>query len=156
MRRRTLIHRLAMAAAAMVLLPVRALANWNQIAFQSPVQNDALMAAFGRSDTVTAVEIELKMPTTAHLGAMVPIMVSTHLPDVTRMALLVHENPQPLTALVEFGPSALPEMATRVRLFKSSEVSVVVESNGLLFTSSQPVQVVVSSCDSGLVKESEL
>jgi sulfur-oxidizing protein SoxY len=148
MRRRLLLRRLTVAMTALMLLPQRVVANWNQRAFDSTLPTDALKAAFGRSDTVRALEIELKMPTTAYQGALVPVMALTRLPGVTRMALLVHENPQPLVALFEFGPNALAEMATRVRLLESSEVTVVVESAGQLFSNSLPVRVLVSACDS--------
>jgi len=145
MQRRTLIRRL-MTAATLTLAPLRALATWNRVAFDSRLPEDALRAAFGRSDTLPAVEIELKIPTHAYHGDLVPVMVSTRLPDVTRMALLVHDNPQPLAALVEFGPRALPDLATRIRLLRSSEVSVVVESGGSLFRNSQPVQIQLDGC----------
>ncbi|MFC6671695.1 thiosulfate oxidation carrier protein SoxY [Marinobacterium aestuariivivens] len=146
MQRRELIRRLAMAVTALALMPLRSLANWNSGAFASQLPEEALKAAFGRSDTLPAVEIELKVPTTAYRGALVPVMVSARLPRVTRMALLVHGNPQPLAALYEFGPRALPDMATRIRLLGSSEVSVVVESNGTLFRNSQPVRVLLEGC----------
>ena len=153
MRRRVFIGRLSAVMSALVLVPLRALANWNAQAFGSADMDAALTAAFGRSDTVTALEIELKLPTTAYQGDLVPIMVQTHLPNVSRLALLVHENPRPLVALFEFGPNTLPEIAARIRLARSSEVSVVVESDGLLFRNSQPVQVVVNGCTGGLNAE---
>jgi sulfur-oxidizing protein SoxY len=146
MRRRVFVGRLGVAAAACVLTPLRVQANWSPRAFESATMDAALTATFGRSDTVTALEIELKLPTTAHLGDLVPVMVQTHLPNVSRMALLVHENPQPLAALFEFGPSTLAEVAARIRLAQSSEVSVVVESDGQLFRNAQPVQVVLGGC----------
>ncbi len=145
MQRRVFVERLGVAA-AFVLTPLRALANWNARAFESPTMDAALTAAFGRSDTVAALEIELKLPTTAHLGELVPVMVQTHLPNVSRLALLVHENPRPLAAMFEFGPNTLAEVAARIRLAQSSEVSVVVESEGQLFRNSQPVRVVLAGC----------
>lgn len=149
MRRREFVGRLGVVMSALVLVPLRALANWNAHAFDSAGMDAALTAAFGRSDTVTALEIELKLPTTAHQGGLVPVMVQTHLPNVSRLALLVHENPRPLVALFEFGPNTLPEIAARIRLARSSEVSVVVESNGQLFRNSQPVRVVLDGCTGG-------
>ncbi|GGO82402.1 hypothetical protein GCM10011348_23710 [Marinobacterium nitratireducens] len=145
MKRRVLISRLA-TTAALLLAPLRALATWNRSAFESALPDEALRAAFGRSDTQPAVEIELKLPTNAYHGDLVPVMVSTRLPQVTRMALLVHDNPRPLAALVVFGPRALPELATRLRLTGSSLVSVVVESNGSLYRNSQPVRVILDGC----------
>lgn len=149
MQRRVLLKSVVLAGTPLALLPRRSLARWNRLAFQSRAPEAALLAAFGRSDAAPALEIDLKFPTTAYDGSVVPVMVSTRLPNVTRMALLVHENPQPLAALIEFGPRTLPEMATRVRLLRSSEISVVVESNGKLFRNSQPVAVVVGGCDEG-------
>lgn len=154
MQRRKLLRGVAAAAASLALTPLRALANWNAAAFRSRLPEQALKAAFGRSDALPAVEIELKMPTTAHQGALVPVMVSARLPRVTRMALLVHGNPEPLAALFEFGPRALPDMATRIRLQQSCEVSVVVESNGTLFRNSQPVRIRVDGCGRELFEES--
>ncbi|NVK40448.1 MAG: hypothetical protein HWE39_04325 [Oceanospirillaceae bacterium] len=145
MHRRMLIRRLV-TAGMLALAPLRALATWNRGAFDSALPDDALRAAFGRSDVLAAVEIELKIPTNAYHGDLVPVMVSTRLPRVTRMALLVHENPKPLAALVVFGPRALPELATRLRLVRSSEVSVVVESNGNLYRNSQPVRIILDGC----------
>ncbi|UTW11815.1 thiosulfate oxidation carrier protein SoxY [Marinobacterium rhizophilum] len=146
MRRRLFVGRLGVAAAAFLLAPLRVQASWNSRAFESAALDAALTATFGRSDTVMALEIELKLPTTAHLGDLVPVMAQTHLPNVSRMALLVHENPRPLAALFEFGPNTLAEVAARVRLAQSSEVSVVVESDGQLFRNAQPVQVVLAGC----------
>lgn len=149
MQRRLFVRRLGVAMAALLLAPLQALANWNRRAFESPAIDAALTEAFGRSDTITALEIELKLPTTAHQGELVPVMVLTHLPKVSRLALLVHENPRPLAALFELGPNTLPELAARIRLSQSSEVSVVVESDGQLFRNSQPVQIVLSGCGPG-------
>ena len=75
-----------------------------------------------------------------------PISVSTTLPDVTSIAIVVSENPFPLTAnyAIPAGTSAM--VANRLKMAKTSKVIALVESGGKVFSASKEVKVTVGGC----------
>jgi len=146
MNRRQLIKRLALGAAALTLMPLKALAAWNQKAFHSEFVDPAVEGLFGSKDAKPSVEIELKAPTIAENGALVPITVRTDLPNVTRIAIAVHENPRPLAAAFELSPLSVADVATRVRMAKTTDVTAYVESDGQLYSVTQQVKVTIGGC----------
>jgi len=142
-----------MAAAATVGLwaasGVRALAEaataWPENAFKRKSEADALGALYGKtyepSDKIT-----LDVPEIAENGAVVPISVSTSLPNVTSLSIMVPENPFTLAASYRFAEGTMPSVSCRLKMAKTSAVIAVVESDGKLFGVSKPVKVTLGGC----------
>jgi sulfur-oxidizing protein SoxY len=128
--------------------PARAAADaakWPKDAFSQKNEADAIRALFGKtpepSDKVT-----LDAPEIAENGAVVPISVSSTLPNVTSIAIVVSENPFPLAANYPIPPGTAPTVANRLKMAKTSRVIALVASGDKVFSASKEVKVTVGGC----------
>jgi sulfur-oxidizing protein SoxY len=94
--------------------------------------------------------VKMKAPSIAVDGASFFIEFSTDLPDVDTLIVLVDENPQPLIAAFQITPEVEPAIVTRIKLFKTGNVRVVVRSAGQFFMTERMVKVTVGGCGAGL------
>src|ERR1700740_921729 len=81
-----------------VLRPDTARAEWNKAAFDSKSVGETL-SALGLGGAAASSAIALEAPEIAENGAVVPVKVSTELPRVDRIAVLVEKNPTMLSAV---------------------------------------------------------
>ena len=77
---------------------------------------------------------------------MVPISVTSTLPDVTAIAFLVAENPNALVAAYKIPAGTMPSVANRIKMARTSNVIVVVEAGGKLYSTTKEVKVTVGGC----------
>jgi len=77
---------------------------------------------------------------------VVPISVATSLADVTSIAFVVPENPNVLAAYYKIPQGTLPNVAHRLKMAKTSNVTVIVETGGKLFSATKEVKVTVGGC----------
>lgn len=114
-------------------------------AFKQKSADDAIKSLYGKaaekSDKVT-----LDAPEIAENGAVVPITVSSSLPDVTSIAVLVTENPYTLAASYRLAPGSTASVSNRLKMAKTSNVIAVVEAGGKLYSTSKEVKVTVGGC----------
>jgi len=119
--------------------------GWPEQAFAQKTEDDTLKLLYGKplemSDKVT-----LEVPEIAENGAVVPISVSTSLPDVTGISILVPENPSVLAAAYKLGEGSMPSVGCRLKMAKTSKVVAVVESGGKLYGASREVKVTLGGC----------
>jgi len=136
----------AVAAAAGLMKPTRVLAAaWPAGAFEAKSIDDALKGLYGSSSTADSKAISIKAPLQAENGAVVPITVSTSLPNVEAIAILVKENVQPLVASVALT-GAGGFFSARMKMGKTSDVKVAVKSGGKLHVATQQIKVTVGGC----------
>lgn len=119
--------------------------EWPQNAFKQKNEADALKALYGKSAEASA-KISLDAPEIAENGAVVPIAVSSTLPKVTGIAILVLENPNTLAAAYKIPEGTEASVSNRLKMAKTSKVVAVVESNGKLYSASKEVKVTVGGC----------
>ena len=137
---------LAVAASAGLLTPSRVLAAaWPASVFEAKSIDDVLKGLYGSTTTADSKAITINAPTQAENGAVVPITVSTTLPDVEAISILVAGNANPLVASVNLT-GAQGYFSARMKMGKTSDVKVVVKSGGKLHTASQQVKVTVGGC----------
>jgi sulfur-oxidizing protein SoxY len=137
---------LTVAAAAGLLAPARVLAAaWPKSAFEAKSMDDVAKALYGNAAGATSADIAIKAPIQAENGAVVPISVSTKLPKVDSIAILVKENPSPLVTSVELS-GADGYYSARMKMGKTSDVKVYVRSDGKLYTATQQIKVTVGGC----------
>jgi sulfur-oxidizing protein SoxY len=135
----------AVAAAAGLLKPTRVLAAaWPASAFDAKSIDDAVKALYGTSGGADSKAITIKAPIQAENGAVVPITVSTTLP-AEAIAILVQANERPLVANVALTGAA-GYFSARMKMGKTSDVKVVVKSQGKLHVASQQIKVTVGGC----------
>ena len=71
--------------------------KWPKDAFLQKTEADTIKSLYGKT-AEESDKVKLDAPEIAENGAVVPVAVSSTLPDVTSISLLVTENPFPLAA----------------------------------------------------------
>jgi len=119
--------------------------DWPADAFKQKTEADALKALYGKSAEASD-KVSLDAPEIAENGAVVPISVTSTLPGVTGIAVLVLENPNTLAAAYKIPAGSNAMVASRLKMAKTSKVVAVVESGGKLFSATKEVKVTVGGC----------
>ena len=127
--------------------PAYAAANdkYPEEAFKQKSDADAIKSLYGKTAEASD-KIKLDAPEIAENGSVVPIAVSTTLSDVTSIAFLVAENPNALVASYRLPAGTLPAIANRIKMARTSNVIVVVEAGGKLYSATKEVKVTVGGC----------
>lgn len=120
-------------------------AAWPKGAFEAE-EADALIGMLAKSTPAPSDAIAITAPDIAENGAVVPISVSTTLEDVTRISIVVEQNPLPLTSTYDLSPHSVPYVSTRVKMLKTSNVLALVESGGKSYSSRREVKVTIGGC----------
>lgn len=137
----------AFAATAGLLAPGRLLAAWQATAFESKNVDEAIKNAFGTNQATASDAVQFKvLPEIAENGAMVPVEVTTTLPNVESISILVEKNPTPLAATFMLGSDTNGTIATRVKMSKTSDVIALVRADGKLYSARKEVKVTVGGC----------
>jgi sulfur-oxidizing protein SoxY len=153
MTRRVVLHgvgTIALAGLGIVALhPPEAFAAANDKypdeAFKQKNDKEAIRLLYGRT-AEPSDKIKLDAPEIAENGAVVPISVTTSLADVTTIAFVVPENPNVLAAYYKIPQGTMPNVANRLKMAKTSNVTVIVEAGGKLFSATKEVKVTVGGC----------
>ena len=129
------------------LTPALAAANdkYPEAAFKAKSEADAIKALYGKT-AEPSDKVKMDAPEIAENGAVVPISVTTTLADVTSISFLVSENPVALVASYKIPAGTLPNVANRIKMARTSNVIVVVEAGGKLYSASKEVKVTVGGC----------
>jgi sulfur-oxidizing protein SoxY len=129
------------------LAPAFAAANdkYPEAAFKLKNDADAIKSLYGRAAEASD-KVKLDAPEIAENGSVVPVAVSTTLADVTSISFLVSENPVALVASYKIPAGTVPSVANRIKMAKTSNVIVVVEAGGKLYSTTKEVKVTVGGC----------
>ncbi|WP_298255167.1 thiosulfate oxidation carrier protein SoxY [Bradyrhizobium sp.] len=114
-------------------------------AFRQKDGKEAIRLLYGRT-AEPSDQIKLDAPEIAENGAVVPISVSTSLPNVTSVAFVVPANPNVLAAYYKIPEGTMPDIANRLKMAKTSSVIALVESGGKLFSAAKEVKVTIGGC----------
>jgi len=129
------------------LAPALAAANdkYPEDAFKQKSDADAIKSLYGKT-AEPSDKVKLDAPEIAENGAVVPISVSSTLPDVTSISILVAENPNALAASYKIPAGTLPSVANRLKMAKTTNVIAIVEAGGKLYSATKEVKVTVGGC----------
>jgi sulfur-oxidizing protein SoxY len=129
------------------LVPAYAAANdkYPEEAFKQKSDAEAIKSLYGKAAEASD-KVKLDAPEIAENGAVVPVSVSTTLADVTSISFLVAENPNALIASYKIPAGTVPAIANRIKMAKTSNVIVVVEAGGKLYSATKEVKVTVGGC----------
>ena len=114
-------------------------------AFKQKSDADAIKALYGKAAEASD-KVKLDVPEIAENGAVVPVAVTTTLPDVTSISFFVSENPNALAASYVIPAGTVPAVANRLKMAKTCNVIAIVESSGKLFSATREVKVTVGGC----------
>lgn len=108
---------------------------------------DTLLHLFKKTEFINSHKIKIsRLPRIAENGALVPITISSTLDNVEKISILVAKNPSPLSAEFYLTPAVKPHVSARLKMAETSDVIVIVQSNGKLYRTSQKVKVTVGGC----------
>ncbi len=137
---------IAAAAAAGLLKPTQVLAaDWNKSAFTADKAVTAL-ANYGVSSPSRSKDVLLHAPDIAENGAVVPVTITSHIPNTEMAFLVIADNPNPLAAVFTFANGAEGFISTRVKMAKTSYVKAYVKANGKYYFAEKQVKVTIGGC----------
>jgi len=149
MNRREMIARSAVVATLMGaagLLPQTAQAAYNAAAFDIKTMAE-LVKSLGGSAPTESKDVTVTGPDIAENGAVVPIGVSTALPGVKRMLVLVEKNPSVMSAMFDVSDAVDANFSTRVKMGQSSNVmAVAMMADGKVLFAQKEVKVTLGGC----------
>jgi sulfur-oxidizing protein SoxY len=133
-------------AATSALWPLRALAAAAGLdsAFGAKSVND-VFAAVGGTPTESA-DIQLMTPDIAENGAVVPVSVTSKIPNTEQIMILVEKNPNPLAASFTIADGTEGEVSTRVKIGQTCDVYAVVRADGKLYSTHRETKVTLGGC----------
>lgn len=120
-------------------------AEWNKAAFDGKSVDDVLKSLGGSSADKSGA-VTINAPDIAENGAVVPVGITTTLPKVQQMAILVEKNPNALAAQFLMTADSEPFVATRVKMGQTSNVHALVKSDGKWFIATKEVKVTLGGC----------
>lgn len=130
---------------AILLVPLRVLAEWNNAAFDATAVADAIKA-IGAGNITQSDGIDLKAPEIAENGAIVPVEVTSRLPGTQSVWIIADKNPQPLVAEFTFTEASEPFVSTRIKMSESSRIRVIVKASGKFYETVRDVKVTIGGC----------
>lgn len=136
----------AVAVGAGLLTPRAVLAAWPESAFGAKNMADALAALLPGMTPEESADIAIKAPPIAENGAVVPVEVSTGIAGVESISIFAEGNNTPLTSRWILGPGAEPFVSTRLKMAKTSNVTVVVVAGGKAYQAQKEVKVTIGGC----------
>ena len=149
MNRREMLSRSAAVATLLGtvgLLPQAAQAAYNSAAFEIKTMAD-LVKSLGGSAPIESKDVTITGPDIAENGAVVPIGVSSALPGVKRLLVLVEKNPSVLSAMFEVSDAVEANFTTRVKMGQSSNVmAVAMMADGKVLFAQKEVKVTLGGC----------
>ncbi len=119
--------------------------GWPTKAFSEKSEADALQALYGKPVTPSD-KVTIELPEIAENGAVVPVSVSSTLPGVTSISILVPKNPFTLAASYGIPDGTAPAISSRLKMAATGNVIGVVEAGGKLYSATKEVKVTLGGC----------
>ena len=135
----------AFGAAVAGLIPGALAATWNKAGFESKAASDALKN-LGAAGAVETKDIVITAPDIAENGAVVPIAVTSRIPNTQSISIIAEKNPFPLAATFDVANGAEPYASVRIKMGQTSDVRAVVKAGGRFYTAAKEVKVTVGGC----------
>lgn len=137
---------LAAAFATGLVSSGRALAaNWNKAGFESKSLAD-VMTSLGATGAVESKDIVITAPDIAENGAVVPVAVTSKLPNTQQISIVAEKNPFPLAATFDVSGGGEGYVSARIKMGQTSDVWAVVKADGKYFTARKEIKITVGGC----------
>lgn len=120
-------------------------APWNKTAFEAKAVAETLRG-LGVSNPVESKDIVITAPDIAENGAIVPVAVTSRIPNTQSIAIIAEKNPFPLAASFDLLPGSDSYVSTRLKMGQTSDVRAIVKADGKFFTAVKEVKVTVGGC----------
>ncbi|VAX05897.1 hypothetical protein MNBD_GAMMA26-616 [hydrothermal vent metagenome] len=146
-KRRTILHgtlaagALGAAICAGLVLPRRAMATWPKDAFHASEITEALRILTGSGHiTPAADKIQIESPDIAE-GGTAHISISSSLPNISCINILIPDNHTPLVASFHLGSGVAGAITTRIQMAASGNILAVIEAGEKLYSATKRIGV---------------
>jgi len=139
---------LTLVAAAGWLKPGEAAAAdaWNKSAFETHSLDETMKALGGSSPVPTNDIVFFSTPDIAENGAVVPVGITSKVPQTESIAILIEKNPNMLAAVFDIPPGTDPSLTTRIKMAQTSNVYALVRAGGKYYVTSKEIKVTLGGC----------
>ncbi len=120
-------------------------APWNKSAFESKTTADA-QKNLGATNLIDSKDISITAPDIAENGAIVPVAVTSNIPNTQNITIIAENNPFPLAASFDIMTGGEGYVSTRIKMGKTSDVRAIVKADGKFYTATKEVKVTVGGC----------
>jgi len=120
-------------------------AQWNSAGFESKAMADALKA-LGAGKPVESRDIVIIAPEIAENGAVVPVAVTSRIPNTQQISIIAEKNPRPLMATFDVSNGGEGYVSTRIKMGETSNVWAVVKADGNFYAAKKEVKITVGGC----------
>lgn len=124
-----------------LLAPEQAAARWPIEAFTSLDMNEAVSATLGSEFGTPDDAVLVTAPGYMRDTHIAEVTITTALPEVDAVALLVRQNPLPLAAVYRFSKLSGATITTRLDIYQTSDIIGVVRSKDKLYSNYHKVMV---------------
>ena len=119
-------------------------AAWNKPAFESKAVADALKG-LGATNLIESKDIVITAPDIAENGAVVPVAVTSRIPNTQSISIIAEKNPFPLTSTYEVN-GADAYVSVRLKIGQTTNVRAVVKADGKFYAASKEVKITIGGC----------
>ncbi|MGZ5094535.1 MAG: thiosulfate oxidation carrier protein SoxY [Burkholderiales bacterium] len=120
-------------------------ASWNKQGFEAKAFGDAVKN-LGAANMIESKDIAITAPDIAENGAVVPIAITSKIPNTESISVLAEKNPFPLAATFDVSNGAEPYASVRIKMGQTSNVRAIVKADGKFYTAAKEVKVTVGGC----------
>lgn len=135
----------AAAAAGLIATGEAWSASWNKQGFESKALGD-VMKTLGAGNPAESKDIVITAPDIAENGAVVPVAVTSKIPNTESISIVAEKNPFPLAAMFGISNGADTHVSTRIKMGQTSNVWAVVKADGKYFASKKEIKITVGGC----------
>lgn len=119
---------------------------FNKAAFDAKTLGDALKALGASGAPEASGSVTLTAPDIAENGAVVPVGVTSNIPNTESIAILVEKNPNMLAATFDIPAGTEPSLSTRIKMGQSSNVYALVKADGKYYVAGKEIKVTLGGC----------
>ena len=120
-------------------------AAWNKAGFEAKTVADALKS-LGAANPAESKDIIITAPDIAENGAVVPVAVTSKIPNTQSISIIAEKNPFPLSSTFEVANGAEGYISTRLRMGETSNVRALVRADGKFYSAVKEVKVTIGGC----------
>lgn len=120
-------------------------ASWNKAAFDAKDLAGTVQALGGSAPTQSG-DIAITAPDIAENGAVVPVGVTSKIPNTQAVYILVEKNPNALAAGFNLPAGTEPTVSTRIKMGQTSNVHAVVKADNKYYYTTKEVKVTLGGC----------
>ena len=120
--------------------------TWNKDAFSTKSLDDTMKALGGSAPVPSKDIVFFSTPDIAENGAVVPIGITSNVPNTESIAILVEKNPNMLSAVFDVPAGTEPSLSTRIKMGQTSNVYALVKADGKYFVNSKEIKVTLGGC----------